>query len=724
MIAAIDDYIKEVKGLKFQSVNIRNLILRENWFCGDFNSAFVPVFRNSGTGQILGGFKDQNYNYPQSEYIDTGSGSGLKGNGSNRYISTGFVPVQTNELPLNDARFMVYSMSDSTDAGRLGCRGASNSGFYFYPKYHTGNIHFNIHSNYEPFLTMPSPKGYIMAQRYTSQTLNAYYNDLLINSFQLASSSKPNVEVTIGAFNNNGNITNYMSMRLGGYSIGRSFTQTQQLIHYNAVQRLMGRLGRNQPNTSVADFKSKLFTFTGNKLIINYETRPGGFLQFELQDSSGNPVQGLTMEDCPQITGNEFTREVTWNTSYDLSSLINTPVFLRIKMLNADLYSLQFKDQVSSTDDSKPGFKAGTYKQFFADTLMFANNISALRKMHSPVKEPSPILSPDMPWEGIGLITTYSNISYSMSEFTDQMVYKMWLRTRNLTLGRLPVYYESVDGINWTRPSLESYKFEGSSDNNVMNDNPASYGGIYTVVEDSAYNTGDSTKRYKSVYNTHTTRANSRLNVSFSSDGLIWAPYSGNPVRHSGEDLTTSGWNPVLGKYLGYFRDSLGIRKIGRYVSDDWINWTYTGTILKPDINDIPTTGYYYMHVLFKDSVYWGFLGHYQMNANADEDPPNPTRTDNTIFVELLFSRDGINFTRCGNRQAFLNYGELGEWDDQMVFTVGVPVAIGNEFFIYYNGFNYKHMGSYPPPVNGEPAESHIGLARIGLDRFISLTVF
>jgi hypothetical protein len=130
------------------------------------------------------------------------------------------------------------------------------------------------------------------------------------------------------------------------------------------------------------------------------------------------------------------------------------------------------------------------------------------------------------------------------------------------------------------------------------------------------------------------------------------------------------------------------------------------------------------MQVLFKDSVYWGLMGHYQMNPAGDENPPNPSRTDNTVFVELLFSRDGINFVRCGNRQPFLNYGELGKWDDQMVFTVGVPVQIGNEFYIYYNGFNYKHMGSYPPPADGGPAKSHIGLAKIGVDRFVSLTAF
>ena len=120
--------------------------------------------------------------------------------------------------------------------------------------------------------------------------------------------------------------------------------------------------------------------------------------------------------------------------------------------------------------------------------------------MHSPVKEPQPVLSPEMPWEGNLLITTYSNIAYSKSVFTGEMVYKMWLRA-SATIGKLPVYYESSDGINWTRPDLESYKFNGSMENNIITDNPNYPGGLYTVVEDSAMSVNDSTRRYKSVFN-------------------------------------------------------------------------------------------------------------------------------------------------------------------------------------------------------------------------------
>ena len=207
VIEAVDDYIKEIKGLKYQTVSIRNKIIRENWFCGDFNSAFVPFFRNADeSSAIIGFYKDQNNNYEQLDYSQTGEFSGLKGNGSDRYINTGINPSAVNEFQKNDIHFMIYSMSDSADAGRMGSRGSSGSGLYFYPKYINGNSYFNLNSNVESSATLPSANGYIMFQRTSSSNLNSYYNNFLINTVQSNSNLKPDVPLTIGAFNNNGNV--------------------------------------------------------------------------------------------------------------------------------------------------------------------------------------------------------------------------------------------------------------------------------------------------------------------------------------------------------------------------------------------------------------------------------------------------------------------------------------------------------------------------------------
>lgn len=74
------------------------------------------------------------------------------------------------------------------------------------------------------------------------------------------------MSIAIGAFNNTGVMSNYSALRLGGYSIGRSFSAPQQLVHYNAVIRLMSRLGRELPQGLQADFKSKLLLLQGINL--------------------------------------------------------------------------------------------------------------------------------------------------------------------------------------------------------------------------------------------------------------------------------------------------------------------------------------------------------------------------------------------------------------------------------------------------------------------------
>ncbi len=720
IISAVDDYIKEIKGLKYQTVSIRNRLLRENWFTGNFQAAFVPLFINSdGSSNPLGFSNDINHNYPAAGYSDTGQSRGLQGNGINRYLETGFNPALISEMDKDSASFMIYNMSGVPDSGRMGCREGTGR-FYFYPKYINDTTYFSINSDTESKLNLASPKGYLLFQRISEDYLNVYLDGSLINSFLNQSTSKPNTDIIIGAYRVDGNVNNPMSQRIGGYSVGKGFSPAQEQVHYTAVQRLMSRLENPSFWGYQPDFKSKLFTFTGRNMVVNYESTQNGSIRFGFRDSTGNPVQNFSLNECIPLSSNSFAHTVSWNSGNDLTALVNKPVFLDVKMDNSDLYSIQFQNQVTNTDSSHIGLKIGTYKQFFADTLFFANNISAVRKMNIPVKNPAPILSPTEPWEGDLLITNYSNIDYSMSLFEERMVYKMWLRVKN-SVGNFPAYYESLDGINWMRPNLETFKYNGNMDNNILSDAPYP-GGHYTVVDDSLYNHSDSTRRYKSVYNYHTTVLDSRLYISFSYDGLIWVPYSGNPVRDIGEDLSTSGWNPVLGKYLGYFRDTIGVRNVGRYLSDDWINWTYTATVLKPDPFDPPVTKFYNMEVLFKDSVYWGFAGHFQLNPAGDENPVNPTRTDNTVFTELLFSRDGINFVRCGNRQPFINYGSLGSWDDQMVYTIGVPVRVGNEFYIYYNGFNFKHISNAPPPFGGGIKKSQIGLAKIGVDRFVSLS--
>lgn len=87
---------------------------------------------------------------------------------------------------------------------------------------------------------------------------------------------------------------------------------------------------------------TKPFTFSGNRLLINFATSAAGEVRVEIQDAAGAPLPGFTLDDSPTLIGNFIEREVTWKNGGDLSALGGTPIRLRFVMKDADLYAIRF----------------------------------------------------------------------------------------------------------------------------------------------------------------------------------------------------------------------------------------------------------------------------------------------------------------------------------------------------------------------------------------------
>lgn len=83
-------------------------------------------------------------------------------------------------------------------------------------------------------------------------------------------------------------------------------------------------------------------SFTGNHLSLNMSTSAAGRVSVEIQSAHRKPLEGFTIADCDDIYGDDLEREITWNGSGDLSNLSGTPVRLRIRLSDADLYSYRF----------------------------------------------------------------------------------------------------------------------------------------------------------------------------------------------------------------------------------------------------------------------------------------------------------------------------------------------------------------------------------------------
>ena len=82
--------------------------------------------------------------------------------------------------------------------------------------------------------------------------------------------------------------------------------------------------------------------YAGNRLTLNFAASAAGSVRVELQDAHGLPIGGHSLDDCPEIYGDEIAHTVAWRTGADLSPLAGQSVRLRFALSDADLFAIQF----------------------------------------------------------------------------------------------------------------------------------------------------------------------------------------------------------------------------------------------------------------------------------------------------------------------------------------------------------------------------------------------
>ncbi len=91
-----------------------------------------------------------------------------------------------------------------------------------------------------------------------------------------------------------------------------------------------------------AEVVTKCIVFSGRKLVLNFVTKPNGWIRVEVQDDSGKPISGMTLNDCDPLQGDAIQRVVTWKGNNDFSALAGKPIRIRMTLKEADVFSLQF----------------------------------------------------------------------------------------------------------------------------------------------------------------------------------------------------------------------------------------------------------------------------------------------------------------------------------------------------------------------------------------------
>jgi hypothetical protein len=238
------------------SIGIRSKIWRLNLFCGNnINAALVPLYRgSSAAASSYGSSVDGNNNFNSGDYNEIGTNAGLKGNGSNKYLTTG---LGMNIFGTSDRHLMVYESSVSTNAYATLIQGGSD---YTAPL----GLWFLAYG-----LSPPSPRygafgdsSYAQSPNYgtpgmflgtgTSTSSEIYRNGVLVGT---ASTSTPGEldasAIIVGAgYAPGGSVVQHINGSISSYSIGNKLTSQQVLDFYNAIETFNQTIGRGRPSTS------------------------------------------------------------------------------------------------------------------------------------------------------------------------------------------------------------------------------------------------------------------------------------------------------------------------------------------------------------------------------------------------------------------------------------------------------------------------------------------
>ena len=362
--------------------------------------------------------------------------------------------------------------------------------------------------------------------------------------------------------------------------------------------------------------------------------------------------------------------------------------------------------------------KIGPERQLFVDSYLVAEASFVRRTVHQPVKyEGNPIMVDREPWEKDKKVILLQVLrDPDTGKF--RMWYTIWVRFTfpgTQTKGRhMPTLYaESEDGIHWVRPKLGLLEYQGSKENNwVIN------GRMYGLIHHP--DAADPSRKFLAAVMHEPPYEKESLYLYASPDGLRWTRIRKEPIlilRHKDPRFPLEGlgdtsivrYDPVLQRYVCdakiTFRQP-DFRTRGILTSPDLIHWTRPRMTIYPDALD-DADAQIYANISFPyESMWLGMLRVYHHARTGFKQ----------VDIELTSSRDGLNWSRVGNREIFLPLGAADSWEaDYTDPANGGPLLVGDEIWIFYRGCKNLRR------PNKKDWEFATGLAKLRRDGFVSI---
>ena len=382
-------------------------------------------------------------------------------------------------------------------------------------------------------------------------------------------------------------------------------------------------------------------------------------------------------------------------------------------------------------------------KQLFLDDHSIEHMSGVVRTLHSPEKQ-GPVIRPDRS-QGQTQLQSRSvpqwNSEIGNWEWWYWTGYKVppYGRRRDTNMD-LMTYATSPDGINWQKPSLGLFEWNGSMDNNISYEPREGGRAIYHIIRDEREE--DPKRRYKGLFG----KTDKALGVS--SDGFTWQILDTPriPTRDESHFLLDQS----TAQYLAFVKQHTAWgRSVWVTSSKDYTNWTELRLVMHSDKIDqenrkqrvqaaIDDPAYlspplvdgmdriaevYQMAVMPYEGLYIGFPVLFNPAAALPEPYGNYTALNQ---VELTVSRDLYHWDRVAERQVFIG---IDSWDGVNYGTTqnllcGAPhVHEDKEIWIYYNAMRFRapmefYDERYHPYFEDASA---LCLAKLRLDGFVSL---
>ena len=363
--------------------------------------------------------------------------------------------------------------------------------------------------------------------------------------------------------------------------------------------------------------------------------------------------------------------------------------------------------------------------QLIFDDSWIDRTTGVRRVLAVPKKEPEPVLRPETPWETAGIFAYHSVLHDD-----EEGLFKLWYRGTVLSRSKEPgdrflCYAESDDGVNWRRPVLSRFDFEGSKENNIILELPAGDTVFYNVIKDP--DDPNPLRRYKALGFQKANKAarsdfkqgTTGVTVNFSADGIDWPD---EPILVLTTDEITDAdcllphRDPDSGKWTAFLRPRTNPKRrfLGFSTSEDFIHWTNPKMLLTPDAGDDEYSEFYALAATVTGTYRVGAM--WVLHDNPEDTP---------VTTELVYSRDGKTYQRAMPREEFLPRGPEGSFDSRQVSPVRI-LTLDGELRIYYNGCDRYHTlkrGSRPTSQTDQPKKESVslGMARLKPGHFCGL---